>query len=74
MSFTAHTQAELQAFNIIHGQTYLIEYVDKDYFNADEMLVKGSGIAVVNDNTIYFNVVDDYGMDKLVMKARILNS
>lgn len=72
MSFTPHTQEELQNLNIINGQTYQIEYKNKDYFNGEETIEKGIATVVVIEGNIYFNVVDPYGMDKLIMHARVL--
>jgi len=50
----------------------LIEYPNKDYYNGEETIVKGKGVAFMNDGNIYFNVVDPYGMDKMVMKVRLI--
>ena len=73
MAFKAHSQQELQGLNIIAGESYSLEYVNKDYYNGEETIEKGTGIAFLNDGKIYFNVIDPYGMDKLIMQARILN-
>lgn len=70
--FTPHTQEELKSLNIIAGETYLIEYPNKDYYNGEENIEKGKGVALVNEGNIYFNVTDPYGMDKLTMKARVI--
>lgn len=74
MAFIAHTQEELKSFNITAGESYLLQYANKDYYNADETIEKGHGTAILNDGNIYFNVIDPYGMDKLIMKVRILQS
>ena len=73
MAFTAHTQEELKNLNIIAGEIYLIEYQNKDYYNGEETIEKGKGSAIINNGNTYFNVTDPYGMDKLIMKARVLN-
>lgn len=72
MSFLANTQEELQELQIEAGKTYKIEYQNKDYYNGEETIEHGVGTAVLSDGNIYFNVVDPYGMDKLVMKVRMI--
>lgn len=72
MSFVPHTQQQLQALKIQAGSAYYVEYINKDYFNGEETIEKGKGSAVITDGNIYFNVVDPYGMDKLVMQVRVL--
>ena len=74
MKFIAHTQDELKVLNLINGKSYRIQYLDKDYFNAEETVVKGLGVAMVNEDKIYFTITDDYGMDKLIINARILEN
>lgn len=73
MSFTPHTQEELKSFNILAAEPYSIEYANKDYYNGEETIEKGVGVALLINGDIYFNVTDPYGMDKLIMKVRILN-
>ena len=72
MAFAPHTQEELKTLNITAGNSYLIEYQNKDYYNGDETIEKGTGTAFINDGNIYFNVVDPYGMDKLIMRVRYI--
>jgi len=72
MAFRPHTQEELKSFNIIAGNSYLLEYQNKDYYNGEETIERGEGIAIMSDGNIYFNVTDPYGMDKLIMKARYI--
>jgi len=72
MSFIPHTQDELKQLNIQPGKTYTIEYINKDYYNGEETIEKGRATPVFNDNNIYFNVTDPYGMDKMVMKVRVV--
>ena len=72
MAFTPHTQNELKQRNIIIGNSYPIEYANKDYFNGEDTIEKGSGVAFESEGSIYFNVVDPYGMDKMVMQVRVL--
>ena len=72
MGFIAHTQEELKSFNITAGKSYLIEYINKDYYNAQETIEKGTGVAFRNEDNIYFTVRDPYGMDKMIMKVRCI--
>ena len=72
MSFKPDTQDQLKISNIVIGESYLIEYPNKDYYNGEETIEKGKGVAFINDGNIYFNVVDPYGMDKMVMKVRLI--
>jgi len=72
MSFKPDTQDQLKTSNIVIGESYLIEYLNKDYYNGEETIEKGTGVAFMNDGNIYFNVVDPYGMDKMVMKVRLV--
>jgi len=72
MAFKPHTQEELNKLNIITGNTYSIRYANKDYYNGEETIEVGKGTAILTDGNIYFNVVDPYGMDKLIMKARFI--
>ena len=74
MAFVAHTQEELQQLGIQKGNVYRIEYLNKDYFNGDGSIEQGNATAIESQGNIYFNVVDPYGMDKLVMKVRVLNN
>lgn len=72
MSFKPDTQNQLKTSNIVIGESYLIEYPNKDYYNGEETIEKGKGVAFMNDGNIYFNVIDPYGMDKMVMKVRLI--
>jgi len=74
MAFKPHTQEELKNLNIISGKSYSLQYINKDYYNGEETIEKGDGTALLNDENIYFNVTDPYGMDKLIMKVRILGN
>jgi len=73
MSFTANTQEELKNLNIIAGNSYLIKYKNKDYYNGEETIETGMGTALISEEKIYFNVTDPYGMDKLIMQAHIVS-
>jgi len=73
MGFTPHTQDALKKMGITEGENYLIEYANKDYFNGEEIIEQSNGTAVVSsDGKIYFYVVDPYGMDKLILNARVV--
>jgi len=72
MAFLPHTQDELKNLNIVAGTTYMIEYVNKDYYNGDETIEKGKAIALLSNSKIYFSVTDPYGMDKMVMQVRVI--
>lgn len=73
MAFIPHTQEELKNLDIKSGQSYKIEYANKDYYNGEETIEQGKGLAFMSDGNIYFNVVDPYGMDKLIMKVRVIS-
>ncbi len=73
MTFIPHTQDELKKLNIIAGKNYTIQYANKDYYNGDETIEIGNATAIKTNEEIYFNVVDPYGMDKLIMKARVID-
>ena len=72
MAFLAHTQEELKRLNIQTDRTYLIQYANKDYFNGEETIEIGKATATIIGGNIYFTVVDPYGVDKLVMQARVI--
>jgi len=72
MAFVPHTQEELKRQNIQADSTYLIQYANKDYYNGEETIEIGKATATITDGNIYFTVVDPYGMDKLVMQARLI--
>lgn len=72
MTFIPHTQAQLKALRVTEGHAYTIEYRNKDYFNGEETVELGRGTAVVTDRGIFFNVQDPYGMEKLIMEARVI--
>lgn len=72
MNFKAHNQEQFKVMKIQEGESFLIEYINKDYFNSEETLEKGQAKAVLVNGNICFNVVDPYGMDKLIMEAKII--
>lgn len=72
MLFRENTQEELKSMNVVAGEQYKIRYKNKDYYNGDETIEEGLATAVVSDGKIFFNVVDPYGMDKLVMQVKVL--
>ena len=73
MSFSPHSQNELKSMNVKENERYFIEYVNKDYFNGEETIEKAKATAILNDGNVYFNVTDPYGMEKLIMNARIID-
>lgn len=72
MSYTPHTQDQLKQLNIQEDKTYTIEYLDKDYFNGDENLIRSEAKAIVNDDIISFIITDSYGMDKFITQAKVI--
>ena len=71
-AFVPYTQAQLKALRVEEGAFYYIEYLNKDYYNAEESIEKSRAQAVLQEGNIYFNVLDPYGIEKLVMQVRIL--
>lgn len=72
MSFIPNTQEELKAMNIIDGNEYEIEYLNKDYFNAEVTLERVKAKALINEDEILFIVPDPYGMDRFINSVRVL--
>ena len=70
--FKASTQEELKSLQIQIGQQYKIRYINKDYYNGEETIELGVGTAINSGGQIYFNVLDPYGMDKLIMQVQVL--
>ena len=70
--FKPHSQEQLKALRVTAGERYTIEYRNKDYFNGEETVERGKGTAVVTEQGIFFNVEDPYGMEKLIMQARVI--
>lgn len=73
MSFQPNTQDELKALEIVDGKEYLIEYLNKDYFNGEETLEKARAKAIINEGKIIFIVPDPYGMDRFIDKVKVIN-
>jgi len=72
-NFVPHTLQELQAMQIENDKFYTIQYINKDYFNAEDTLEIQKAKAVVTDKDISFIVSDPYGMDKFISRVRIIN-
>jgi len=72
MNFQPDTQIQLKQLNIIDGNLYLIEYLNKDYFNGDENLEMTKAKAIINDDIISFMITDDYGMEKFINRFRVI--
>ena len=72
MKFIAHTQDELRHMQIKEGSQYLVEYLNKDYFNGEETLEQARANAILNDNKIMFIVPDPFGMERFIEKVRVI--
>lgn len=72
MNFVPHTIEELKSFNLIDGEKYTIEYMNKDYFNGEETKERAEATVVKNDDTISFLVPDPYGMDRFITNVRVI--
>jgi hypothetical protein len=72
MNFKALTQEQLKSIKIKENDLFMIEYLNKDYFNGEQNIEQGKASATLRNGCIYFNVTDPYGMEKLVMEAKIL--
>ncbi len=72
MSFIANTQEELKRLNILEGLEYLVEYLNKDYFNGEETVEQAKAKAIVNEGIISFIVPDPMGMEKFIKDVKIL--
>ncbi len=72
MSFSPQTQEELKRIDIQADKTYLIQYINKDYYNGEETIEIGKATATITDGDVYFTVVDPYGMEKLVMQVKVI--
>lgn len=73
MSFISTSQEELKNLGIQENQEYLVEYKNKDYFNADETIERAVATAIINDGLISFIIKDPMGMDRFISEVRILN-
>ncbi len=72
MAFVPHTQPQLKALRVTEGKRYNIKYLNKDYFNGEETVERAVGTAVESDEGIFFVVTDPYGMEKMVMQAKVV--
>ena len=72
MKFIPHTKEELKTLNLVDGEKYTIEYMNKDYFNGEGTLERSEATAVVNEDTITFIVPDPYGMDRFITAVRVI--
>lgn len=72
MSFTPHTQEQLRALRVLEGKRCKIEYLNKDYFNGEESVEKAEATAVLVEDKICFSAPDPYGMEHLIMQARVV--
>lgn len=74
MGFVPHTQEELKAMRLDDNRRYEIEYINKDYFNGEETIERAEAGLIRDGEKLYFNVTDPYGMEKMVMNVRIVES
>jgi hypothetical protein len=74
MDFRFHTIEELKQLNIQDGVDYKIQYLNRDYFNADTTVETTMAKAVVSDDNISFIVPDPYGMDRFINEVKVLES
>ncbi len=72
MDFKANTQDELKKLKILDGSEYLIEYLNKDYFNGEETIERTKAKALINDEQILFVVPDPYGMERFIEQVRVI--
>ena len=72
MNLNHHTQKELIELNIQDGKEYLIEYLNKDYFNGETTLERSKAKALINDGVIVFIVTDAYGMEKYISEVKVI--
>lgn len=73
MSFKPHTKEELDELQLDVNQTYTIQYMNRDYFNAQESIeiVKNAKV-ILQGNEYIFIVTDPYGMDKYIKEVRVI--
>lgn len=72
MHFTPHTPQELKSFNLKDGESYTIEYINKDYFNGEDTLEQTTATVIINNGEITFVVSDPYGMDKFITQVKVI--
>lgn len=74
MNFIPHTQEELKKMDIQENMEYLIEYVNKDYFNGEETIEKAKSKAIIANNEIIFIVPDPMGMERFIKDVKIIKN
>lgn len=72
MEFIPHTQAELKNMEIKENEIYTIQYIERDYYNAEDRVELAKGKAIISENEIVFIVSDAYGMDKFIKEVRVI--
>ena len=73
MKFLPHTKEELDALHLDVNQTYMIQYINRDYFNGEENLeVTNHAKVIIENNEYIFVVTDPYGMDKYIKDVRVI--
>lgn len=67
------TSKETLKKTVQSGKYYDIEYPNKDYYNAEEVIEKTNAKAIVNeDGEVMFLVTDPYGMEEYITNVRLL--
>lgn len=73
MGFKPHTKEELDQLNLDTDKTYTIQFINRDYFNAQESIEIVNNAKVFKQGEEYiFIVTDPYGMDKYIKEARVI--
>lgn len=72
MKFITHTQEELKRLHIKEDSHYLVEYINKDYFNAQETIERAKAKAIIHEDKIMFIVADPFGMERFVEQVRVI--
>jgi hypothetical protein len=72
MNFTPNTQDELKKLNIQNDKEYMIEYLNRDYFNGLDTIERTQAKAIIQNESISFIVMDPFGMEKFIQDVKII--
>jgi hypothetical protein len=72
MNFTPNTQDELKKLNIQNDKEYMIEYLNRDYFNGLDTIERTQAKAIIQNEAISFIVMDPFGMEKFIQDVKII--
>lgn len=72
MNTKFNSQEELKQLNIKDGYEYVVEYLNKDYFNGENTIERSKAKAFINNGEILFIVVDPYGMERYINEVKVL--